>query len=333
MKAIWRTWTSTRRRSTTRSRRGRRRGRRRRRGGAELPDEERLSQVVSAETQEWEGLEAAEAIGRRADGHPESRLGDHLELREGRLGDDLWLQGRPAARRLPGLAALPDGVVRDRRLGRGRHLGQPDPLPVRHRQRAPESQRDRRSRSVPDQDDELRAADDPDHRLRQAQPGDQRQVRPLGHDDAAAARPGPQRDRPALPAARSQGRHSRRRDRQAQRRLLVRRPEADPPDGQAADRAADQPSRERRLHRLRPRRQRDRLRLRRRRPPLLPPERSLRELLATTPRSTCSPATRRSAGSTRSPSRATATPTTTSSARPASRPSCARPAPRSRPSG
>ena len=60
------------------------------------------------------------------------------------------------------------------------------------------------------------------------------------------------------------------RNRQVQRRLHLRRPEADPARRQAADRPADQPRGQRRLPRLRPRRQRDRLRLHRRRPPLLP---------------------------------------------------------------
>ena len=118
------------------TRRGR--GRRALRGGEARPGRLRPDPGVG-------GSGGRRGDRRRAHGHPESRLGDHLELREGRLGDDLWLQGGPAARRLPGLAALPDGVLRDRRLDRGSHLGQPDPLPVRHRQRAPESQRDRRA--------------------------------------------------------------------------------------------------------------------------------------------------------------------------------------------
>ena len=49
--------------------------------------------------------------------------------------------------------------------------------------------------------------------------------------------------------------------------------EADPADGEVADRAADQPRRQRRLPRLRPGGLRDRLRLHRRRPPLLPLQR------------------------------------------------------------
>ena len=72
------------------------------------------------------------------------------------------------------------------------------------------------------------------------------------------------------------------------------------------------------------------MRLRRRRPPLLPQELALRRP-TTTRRSTCSRAIRPSAGSTRCHSCATATPTTTSSAPRGSRPSCGRPVRRCRP--
>ena len=50
------------------------------------------------------------------------------------------------------------------------------------------------------------------------------------------ARPRPERDRAAEHPPRPQGRDPRLRDRQVQRRLCARRPEADPADGQAADR-------------------------------------------------------------------------------------------------
>ena len=96
---------------------------------------------------------------------------------------------------------------------------------------------------------------------------------PLRHDDPAAPRPRPERDRADVDPARPQGRNPRLRDRQVQRRLCLRRAEADPAGGQGTDRAADQPRRQRRLPRLRPGRRRDRLRLRRRRPPLLPLQR------------------------------------------------------------
>ncbi len=63
------------------------------------------------------------------------------------------------------------------------------------------------------------------------------------------------------------------RHRKVQRRLLRRRAETDPAGGQGTDRAEDQPRDQHRLPRLRPRGRRDRLRLHRRRPPLLPLER------------------------------------------------------------
>ena len=98
-------------------------------------------------------------------------------------------------------------------------------------------------------------------------------------------------------------------------------------DGQAAcSRRAgpavqDQPRRPGLLHRL-PRAGRlPRLRLRRRRPPLLQRPSAAR---AATPRSTSTPATRSCAARTRCTTSATATPTTTSSAAPASRTSSAR---------
>ena len=73
--------------------------------------------------------------------------------------------------------------------------------------------------------------------------------------------------------ARPEGEHPRPRDRQVQRRLLLRGAEAGPEGRQAAHRPGQhQPRRQRRLQRLRRRRQRDRLRVRRRRPSLLPLE-------------------------------------------------------------
>ena len=56
--------------------------------------------------------------------------------------------------------------------------------------------------------------------------------RPLRHDDPAAPRPEPQRDLAALDPARPQGPHPRLRHRQVQRRLHLRRAEADAEGGQ-----------------------------------------------------------------------------------------------------
>ena len=108
--------------------------------------------------------------------------------------------------------------------------------------------------------------------------------------------PDTQRDRGDVDPARPQGRNPRLRDRKVQRRLRLRRAEADPAGGEGTDRAADQPRRQRRLPRLRPRRRRDRLRLRRRRPPLLPLQRRPAALRTVFAKSTSSPATSCSAG-------------------------------------
>ena len=83
--------------------------------------------------------------GRRADlvARAGSAITSGFERVEKAAGpeDHLGLQGGPQPRRLPGLAALPDRVVPDRRLDRHRDLGQPDPLPLGHRQRAQARQR------------------------------------------------------------------------------------------------------------------------------------------------------------------------------------------------
>ena len=97
-----------------------------------------------------------------------------------------------------------------------------------------------------------------------------------------------------------EGRNPRLRDRQVQRRLHLRRAEADPEGGQGTDRAEDQPRGQHRLPRLRPRGRRDRLRLHRRRPPLLPLERRPAAPQNSMRKSTSSRATRSSAARKRS---------------------------------
>ena len=305
-------------------------------------DEEELEQVVSAETQEWDGLEAAEAEAdeqtlRRRPGTgssrpvPQSPRASRRSVRGRKITTGFKAVRRHV--RLPALAALPDRLLRDHRLDRGRHLGEPDPLPLGHRQRAQEPQRDPGRGSVPDPT----PGSGPQTILILGSDKRNQQISgkygPLRHDDAAPTRSGPGRDRPALPAARSEGGHPGRRDRQAQRRVLARRPEADAADGQAAHRASQinhlvnvdftgfaravnaigcvYVDVDHRYYHRTPR----------------------HSAPTTTRRSTSNPATRRSAALTPSPSRATATPTTTSSAPPASRRSCARPGPRCRPRG
>ena len=96
----------------------------------------------------------------------------------------------------------------------------------------------------------------------------------------------------------------------------LRRAEADAAGGQGTDRPADQPRRQRRLPRLRPGRRRDRLRLHRRRPPLLPLQRrraALEAVLRNQHPARLPAALRQESAATTS---ATATPTPTSSAPP-----------------
>ena len=111
------------------------------------------------------------------------------------------------------------------------------------------------------------------------------------------------------------------RDRQAERGLLLRRrrPADQDPPAAGVPGPQGQPRRRRRVRRLREDDQRDRLRVHRRRPPLLQQHGGHR-LLEHRSRS---PATRSCAAPTRSRSCASATPTRTSSATPASRTSSA----------
>ena len=86
------------------------------------------------------------------------------------------------------------------------------------------------------------AADDHDPRLRQAARAEGRRLpRPLRHDDAAPRRPRRERARALLAAARPARRHPRLRQRQAQRRIRLRRAGADAPDGPGADQDAGHP--------------------------------------------------------------------------------------------
>ena len=171
------------------------------------------------------------------------------------------------------LVALHARLGRDRRRQRGRDRDQRPPLRRQHRRRpVPQPRPPEQSPEIPLPDQRRRTAEHPHHRLRQT---GQRTGRPgpLRHDDPAAPRPRPEHDLADVDPPRPQGRNPRLRDRQVQRRLRLRRPEADAPGGQGNDRPADQPRRQRRLPRLRQGGRRDRLRLRRRRPPLLPLER------------------------------------------------------------
>ena len=52
--------------------------------------------------------------------------------------------------RFPDVAALPDRLPGDHRLDRGRHLGEPDPLPLGHRQRAQARQHPQWGAAVPE---------------------------------------------------------------------------------------------------------------------------------------------------------------------------------------
>ena len=216
------------------------------------------------------------AVGRGAG--QAGRVRDHLGLREGRTRPDR--RSPRASRRFAGTSGFPiwlrfltASFVIVASIAGG-HLGEPDPLPVGHRQRAQATASIARAcepfLTTPGSGPQTILILGSDKRNQEISG----KYGPLRHDDAAAARSGPRRDRPALAAARPEGRHPGRRDRQAQRRLLARRPEADARRRSSSSPGlADQPPRQRRLHRLRPGRQRDRLRLRRRRPPLLPPER------------------------------------------------------------
>ena len=167
-----------------------------------------------------------------------------------------------------------------------------------------------------------RAGDDPHPRLRQAgQPNAKTPAAPTRRSCCGST---PTRTRSRCCRSRATSRSkSPASGRQVQRRLHLRRAEADPAGGQGTDRPEDQPRRQRRLPRLRARGRRDRLRLRRRRPPLLPLERRRCRPPNSIRKSTSSPATSCSAARRRSSTCATATPTPTSSARPASRTSSA----------
>ena len=168
--------------------------------------------------------------------------------------------------------------------------------------------------------DGRRPADDPDHRLRQA-PRHEGRPGPLRHHDPAPRRSRQARDRAAVDPPRPEGEHPRGRGGEVQRGVLGRRSEEDAQGGPAAHRAEDQPRRQHQLHRLRRRGRRDRLRLHRRRPPLLHPaglgDRGDRRRGRAT--SGC-------AASTRSSTCASAISTTTSCGRRASKISSARPA-------
>ena len=78
----------------------------------------------------------------------------HLELREGqplgRTQDHLGLQGRSQARPLPDVAAVSHRLPGDRRFDRRRHLGEPDPLSLGHRQCPQARQHPERGAAVPE---------------------------------------------------------------------------------------------------------------------------------------------------------------------------------------
>ncbi len=139
-----------------------------------------------------------------------------------------------------------------RRLGRD-HRHRDAALPRQHRQRDPAEKRQaaEEAEPLPRRRRRWRRPDLPRHRLRQARQRSRRPG-PLGHDDAAPPRPRQGPDLDDVDPARPEGRNPRLRDRQVQRSVFLRRHEADPADGQGADRAADQPRRQRRLPRLRP---------------------------------------------------------------------------------
>ena len=184
--------------------------------------------MISAETQEWDGLEEAErqgeaektfvrsAAGGRRGGRQQGPLGGHLGIRggrrreghlrassrsPGRLRFPLWARFLTAAfvivlsvgtATAASLLLYIEGIADDLKLDPEFENIKAGPLGCRR----------------------WRAPDDPDPRLRQAPRVQEGQVpRPLGHDDAAAGRPGPQRDRALLAAARPQGRDPRLRHR------------------------------------------------------------------------------------------------------------------------
>ncbi len=170
--------------------------------------------------------------------------------------------------------ALHPGRPADRPRLRCGDRQQRPPLRQQHRQRpGRQPQAPRQTSKGARRRPPRRTADDPDPRLRPPRQRSRRGTRALGHDDAGAAEPGPEHDLGDVDPARPAGRNPRLRDRKVQRRLQLRRPEADPAGGQGTDRAEGQPRDQRRLPRFRPRRRRDRLRIRRRRPPLLPLQR------------------------------------------------------------
>ena len=203
--------------------------------------------------------------------------------------------GKTPARKAP-VGALPRRLAADRGLDRRGDLDQP---PASTSPTSPRASRD--NDTLASLRDQLTEADggDPqtiliigsDKRLdTRGRPG------PLRHDDPAARRPRQgSRSRCSRSRATSGSTSPGVGRRQVQRRLLRRRAGEDAAGGQAAHRARDQPRRQHRLHRLRRRGQRDRLRLRRRRPPLLHPagDRDRRRSTSRPATSACA-ATRRS---------------------------------------
>ena len=193
----------------------------------EVTEEDRLAEIVSAPTQGVGGAGGRRGHGRRAHDHPEGRLRDHLELREGRIGDDLGFKavqsdlGFPVwLRFLTASFVIVASVAAATSASLILYLSDfADAL----KKNALSQDVNNILDNVPSSGAQTFLIIGSDHRN---QP-DQRQVRQLGHDDAAPPRPGPERDRPALDPARSQGLHPWLRHQQDQRRLLVRRPEAD----------------------------------------------------------------------------------------------------------
>ena len=204
-------------------------------------DEDELEEVVSAETQEWDGLEAAEAEGeaektawrlsrgpgqagrvprsprasRRSATRPDPRSPRASRPFAGTSGFPMWLRfltaslvivasiaGATSASLILYLSDIANALKHGSILQRGQPFL--EDVPGSGPQTILILGSDKRNQA------------------------DQRQVRPLRHDHAAPPRPGPERDRPALHAARPEGRHPGLRDRQAQRRVLARRAEADP---------------------------------------------------------------------------------------------------------
>ena len=153
------------------------------------------------------------------------RLGGHRQALDAESASHR--RGRDATAEAQALlVALHPRLVSDRRLLRRRDLAQHPLLPQRHRRRP----QPRRQAAEVAQPDSLRArrrtGEHPHPRLRQAG-RDSGRPGPVRHDDAAAPRPRPEPDRADVDSPRPQGRHSRLRGEQVQRRIHLRRAEAD----------------------------------------------------------------------------------------------------------